>query len=135
MKKRAQVPDAYTYTILFRGCAEHQHSGQALGKVMSIYQGMLSEKSPIKPNIIHLNALLKMCARANDMDALFAVINNLPDFGIGRPDKMSYTIIINAIRMHLLADCPIDQTQMQQRAERRKAITNARQLWADITAR
>lgn len=135
MKKRAQVPDAHTYTIIFRGCAEHRDSTQALAKVMSIYQGMLAEKSPVKPNVIHMNALLKMCARAQDLDAMFAIANSLPDKGPRAPNNLTYTTIINAIRIHATIEPPDGQSPMQKRIESRDAIVRSRHIWADVVTR
>jgi hypothetical protein len=135
MKKRAQVPDAYTYTILFRGCAEHPDAAQALAKVLSLYQGMLLDKSPVKPTTIHMNALLKMCARAKDMDALFTIANDLPATGIRATNNLTYTTIFNGLRMDAISDIPERQTPMQSRQVRRKAIASGRLLWPTIITR
>jgi len=135
MKKRAQVPDAHTYTILFRGCAEHRESNQALEKVMSIYHSMLADKSPIKPNTIHMNAVLKMCAQARDMNALFSVVATLPPKGVRSPNTVTYTTIINAIKMNVFVDMRGSLTPMQQRSNCQKAILEARRIWGDVTKR
>lgn len=135
MKKRAQTPDNYTYTILFRGCAEHPLPVQALSKVMTIYNSMLNDKSAIQPNSIHLNAVLKMCARANDIDALLSITARLPEKGVGSPTKMTYTIILNAIRMHTLNALRGDLTEVQKRKIRQKANVDARLFWEHVTER
>ena len=135
MKKRAQVPDAYTYTIIFRGCAENYHSTQALAKVMSVYQGMLRDKSPVRPNVIHMNAVLKMCARAGDMDALFAISADLPDGGPRAANNLTYTTILNALRVQAMTEPAGGRSPMEQRAERRVAIMRARLIWQDVVTR
>lgn len=135
MKKRAQTPDAYTYTIIFRGCAEHPLPAQALAKVITIYNSMLSEKSLIKPNTIHMNAVLKMCAKADDMDALFSITAHLPEKGVRSPNNLTYTIILNAIRMHTFNSLRGNLTEVQKRKVRQKANLDARLLWEDITKR
>lgn len=135
MKKRAQVPDAHTYTIIFRGCAEHRNSAEALTKVMSVYQGMLLDTSPVKPNSIHMNALLKMCARARDLDALFAIANYLPEKGIRAANNLTYTTILNALRMHALTNPEGGRSPLQERTERRDAIVRSRLIWADVVTR
>ncbi|KAL2068272.1 hypothetical protein VTL71DRAFT_16370 [Oculimacula yallundae] len=135
MKKRAQVPDAYTYTILFRGCAEHKDSGVALPKVMDIYNSMLDEKSPIKPNTIHMNCVLKMCARADNMDALFGIAGQFSRHGLTAPNNLSFTIILNALRMNAVGAARGDLSPMEKRARIRQSIARSRDVWADIIER
>lgn len=135
MKKRAQFPDAHTYTIIFRGCAEHKDSDQALAKVLAMYHSMLTEKSPIKPNTIHMNAVLKMCARAQNMDALFTIAAQMPTKGVRAPNNLTFTTIINAQRIHAVNDLRSTLTPMQKRHNRQQAILDARRIWDDITKR
>jgi hypothetical protein len=137
MKKRAQVPDNHTYTIIFRGCASHPDSKAAVGKVLSIYHGMLLEKSPIKPNAIHMNALLKVCARADDMDALWSIAAKLPESGPNAPNSVTYTTIINALRMsaNRVSRLREQPSTIQQKRLNQEASLKARQLWQDISER
>jgi hypothetical protein len=135
MKKRSQVPDARTYTIIFSGCANHPDTEHALSKVISIYQSMLTEKSLIKPNTIHMNAVLKMCARAQNMDALFAIADKMPAKGLRAPNNLTYTTIINALRISAVNDLRSTLDDKQKRENRRKAILQARVLWADVIKR
>jgi hypothetical protein len=135
MKKRAQTPDAYTYTIIFRGCAEHPLPAQALPRVITIYNSMMAEKSPIRPNTIHMNAVLKMCAKAGDMDALFAIASDLPAKGSRAPNKLTYTIIFNAIRVHVLTSLRGNLTEVQKRKIRRQATQDARHFWTHVVQR
>jgi hypothetical protein len=135
MKKRTQNPDAHTYTIIFRGCAEHPEVDNALAKVLAIYQSMLMEKSPIKPNTIHMNAVIKMCARAQNMDALYTISGQMPDKGIRAPNNLTYTTMINAIRMSAITEARTDLSPMQKRHNIHKAILHARPMWEDITKR
>lgn len=131
MKKRAQTPDARTYTIIFRGCAAHPNSTQALERCLALYQSMSSEKSPVKPNIIHMNALLKMCARANNIEAMFAIAETLDNKGaIAQPNNLTFTTIFNGLRMSLVLDSRSELTPMQKRQNTRKALWEARKLWA-----
>lgn len=131
MKKRAQTPDARTYTIIFRGCAAHPDSEQALERCLALYQSMSSEKSPVKPNIIHMNALLKMCARANNIEAMFAIAETLDKKGVhAQPNNLTFTTIFNGLRMSLVLDSRSDLTPMQKRQNTRKALWETRKLWA-----
>jgi hypothetical protein len=136
MKKRAQTPDARTYTIIFTGCSEHPQPGYALEKVMAIYQSMLTEKSLVKPNTIHMNAILKMCSRAQNIQALFAIVEQMPYKGISQPNNLTYTTIFNALRIHALTELRSDLTPMQKRKNLQKTLLDARILWAeDVSAR
>jgi hypothetical protein len=144
MKKRAQHPDAHTYTILFNGAAEKGQKSPksadfSLSKVMAIYHSMLSEKSLVKPNTIHLNAVIKMCARARNMDALFAIVDQMPHKGSGAANNLTYTTILNALRINTSSDDPRDPTSdltpMQKRQNARNAILDARRIWSHLTKR
>lgn len=135
MKKRSQVPDARTYTILFNGCATQQSAPESLGKVISIYHSMLTDRSPVKPNTIHMNAILKMCARSQNMDAMFAIADQLPPRGVRAPNNLTYTTILNALRIYAVNDLRSTLTDEQKESNRRKAMLDARRLWHDVSSR
>lgn len=135
MKKRAQVPDAHTYTIIFRGCSENKDSSQALEKVLAIYNSMFSDKCPVKPSTIHVNAVLKMCSKAQNMDAMFAIADHLPEKGLRAPNNLTYTTILNGLRMKLVQSVRGDMTSMQQRQDAQNSILTARHIWSDIVKR
>jgi pentatricopeptide repeat protein len=135
MKKRAQFPDAHTYTIIFRGCAMHPQPSSALAKVLLIYHSMMSEKSPIKPNVIHMNAILKMCARAQNIEAMLSIVAEMPTRGIGAPNNLSYTTIFNALRLYAVNDLRGTLTPMQKRQNVQNLILDARRIWADVSKR
>jgi hypothetical protein len=135
MKKRGQTPDSHTFTIIIRGSTEHRDVRAALGKVMMIFQSMQTDKSPVKPNTIHMNAIIKMCARARDIDAMFGIVAQMPDRGPSSPNNLTYTTIINALRMDAAGDMRGDLTPMQKRQNAERAILSARHLWKDIIQR
>ncbi|KAH6684359.1 hypothetical protein B0J14DRAFT_572699 [Halenospora varia] len=135
MKKRGQPPDAHTFTIIIRGCTNHKDLESALSKVMAIYNSMLTEKSPVKPNSIHLNAVLKMCARARNNELMFSIVDQMPEKGLSAPNNLTFTTIINALRMEAAGDFRSNLTPMQKRQNAQKAILHARQLWNDVTRR
>ncbi|KAL8690177.1 MAG: hypothetical protein Q9218_004327, partial [Villophora microphyllina] len=137
MKKRAQKPDAQTYTILLRGLAWHAHFPQTLPRALKIYYSMFAETCPIKPNIIHTNAMLNVCAQAKDLDALFGVAAKLPTKGPGAPNNLTYTTIINAIRNTAWRDDDDlkDETLEQKSLRRQRAVMQGRRLWEDIILR
>ncbi|KAG8165997.1 hypothetical protein KVR01_004549 [Diaporthe batatas] len=95
MKKRAQLPNAQTYTVIFRGCAESQHPTAAVGEALKIYNAMLAS-SRLKPNITHLNAVLDVCAKAQDLESMFVTLRSADN--ARAPNNWTYTIILNALR-------------------------------------
>ncbi|MCJ1389898.1 hypothetical protein MMC18_002755 [Xylographa bjoerkii] len=133
MKKRAQPPDAYTFTILLRGLAANHQYPQSLPRALSVYNSMYAENSPVRPSIIHTNAVLKVCSRANDIDALFEVAAKLPRRGKGAPDNLTFTTIINAIWNAALNN-PLLSAE-QHTAKRREAVRQGRRMWEDIIGR
>lgn len=139
MKKRAQIPDAHTFTILFRGLATASEPGEdgkqphpnAAAKALSIYNSMLSERAPVKPNTIHMNAVLKVCARAGDVDAMLGIAAQMEDGGLRAPNNLTFTTIINALRTSIQHGT--DQETLL--TLRRKTIHDLRRIWVDITKR
>lgn len=141
MKKRAQLPDAYTFTILFRGlCGSYpSHLLRSTARALSIYQSMFAENSPVRPSIIHTNAVLKVCARAHDIDAILSIAAELPVRGSRAPDKVTYTTILNAIQSK--ASGEVESQKATSRKDEwtmdqiPRAIQQGRRLWADIRQR
>ncbi|KAI3398455.1 hypothetical protein diail_9136 [Diaporthe ilicicola] len=95
MKKRAQLPNAQTYTIIFKGCADSQHPKLAVSEALKIYNAMLAS-SRLKPSITHLNAVLDVCARAQDLESMFVTLRSADR--ARAPNSWTYTIILNALR-------------------------------------
>src|SRR5450432_2553925 len=120
MKKRGQAPDAVTYTILFKGLAEHAHYPHVVSKTLSIYHSMFASNSPVKPNTIHTNAALKVCARAQDMDALFGIAAKLQRKGLRAANNLTFTTILNALRRNALAATPGGAAPSEHEAIREK---------------
>ncbi|OIW33716.1 hypothetical protein CONLIGDRAFT_666970 [Coniochaeta ligniaria NRRL 30616] len=96
MKKRDQMPNAQTYTILFRGFANSDHPTLAVSEAVRIYHTMMTSKR-LQPNVIHMNAVLEVCGRAGDMDSLFSIVSTA-DEKLRSPDNRTYTIILNSLR-------------------------------------
>jgi len=72
-----------------------QTSGYA--ERLAVYNSMFAPNSAVTPNIIHTNAIINVCARGKDMDALWSVAGRLPERGPGAPDKWTFTTILNAL--------------------------------------
>jgi hypothetical protein len=135
MKKRAQYPDGHTYSIIFNGCSMHPSPDHALGKALPIYHSMSSEKSTIKPTVVHVNALLKLCARALNTEALLAIVAEMPSKGVGSPNNLTYTTVFNALRFFATGGMRDTLTPMLKRQNSEKAMLEARHIWVDITKR
>ncbi|KAI0426410.1 hypothetical protein F5Y09DRAFT_65479 [Xylaria sp. FL1042] len=138
MKKRAQQPNAQTFTIIFRGCANSKHPGLAVGEAVKLYQNMLSV-GRIKPNTIHLNAVLQVCAKARDLDSMFTILNSSND-QLRSPNNLTYTTIFNAMRMTIY-DEPMDNNLSKHPPTREisknqlKTIDRAKTIWQEVMSR
>ncbi|KAL8644092.1 MAG: hypothetical protein Q9210_007428, partial [Variospora velana] len=137
MKKRGQQPDAQTYTILLRGLSWHPHLQESLPRALKIYHSMSADNCPVKPNIIHTNTVLKVCALAKDMDALWGVAAKLPTRGMGASNNLTFTIILNAIRSIAWQndkDLP-DESLDEKSLRRQRAVVQGRKMWEEIIPR
>lgn len=136
MKKRAQLPNAQTYTIIFKGCAESKHPLLAVSEAFKIYNALLAS-SRMKPNQIHLNAMLELCARAQDIETLFLVLRSAN--GSRAPDNLTYTIILNALRHQRSNQInPDEDREEQERAVRSSieaSISRSKLVWDEVITR
>ena len=133
MKKRAQIPDARTYTTLFRGFGWNiatKNREKLLAETLHIYHSMFADNSPVKPNIMHTNAVLKVCAFAGNMDALYGVASKLPARGNGAADTLTYYTILNAIRMSLN-----DSTRGGNEKTKAEVVRQGMKIWEEVRER
>ena len=134
MKKRAIQPNAQTFTTLFQGFARNHKFPTAASQAIAIYDSMLRENSAVRPNIIHTNAVLKVCALSGNLDAIYDIAARLPEKGAGAPDNVTFTTILNALRYKvgrsLRTGAPPEVATMQ-----RGAVEQGRRLWQDVMAR
>lgn len=135
MKKRAQFPDSYTYTILLRGLSINAHTSGVLQKALSVYHSLSAPNSRVEPSIIHTNAALRVCARAMDMDALWGVAGKIPESGPQAANRVTYITIINAIRQQVLLDVPRGESEDEAAARKERGIMEGRRMWENIIAR
>jgi hypothetical protein len=135
MKKRAQFPDSYTYSIVLRGLSFNTHHSGVVGKALSVYYSLSAPNSRVKPSIIHTNSALRVCARALDMDALWGIAGTIPESGPGAANVVTYITIINAIRQNILLNAPIGETEEEAAARRERAVVEGRRMWEDIIKR
>ncbi|KAI1131514.1 hypothetical protein F5Y10DRAFT_275428 [Nemania abortiva] len=137
MKKRAQLPNAQTFTILFRGFARSEHPKLAVAEAVKLYQNMLSV-GRIKPNTIHLNAVLQVCAKAGDLESMFSILSSSDD-PLRSPNNLTYTTILNAMRMNADKD-PTDNdpsalSEKEIQKEKQSAIKRAKAIWEEVVSR
>ena len=129
MKKRAQLPNAQTYTVMFRGLAKSQHPKTAVAEAVKHYNLLLRD-TRLEPNTIHLNAVLNVCARALDIESMFLIAESVNE-GVRSPTSSTYTTIINALRhstLHEGKDLPIEQRN----ANVVKAVERCKGLWKEV---
>lgn len=136
MKKRAQLPNAQTYTIIFRGCAESKHPMLAVNEAFKIYNAMLAS-SRLKPNQIHLNAILELCARAQDIETLFVILRSA--HGPRAPNNLTYTIILNALRYQRSNQINPNEDEKEQEASIKASIattiSRSKLVWDEVITR
>lgn len=135
MKKRGQKPDSYTYLLLLRGLADNVENQTALGKALSIYHSMSAPNSKVAPSIIHTNAMLKVCARANDTDSIWDIASKLPENGPHAANSWTFTTILNSLRMQALALAPNVESAEAHARRRETSIVEGRRLWGPIKTR
>ncbi|KAI0115213.1 hypothetical protein F4814DRAFT_418659 [Daldinia grandis] len=136
MKKVGQLPNAQTYTILFKGCATSAHPKLAVSEAIKIYNNMLTSDR-ITPNTIHLNAVLKVCANAEDIESLFTIVQTANQ-GMRAPNNLTYTIILNALRRKvdkrqygIVAE--IDTPELAKAKER--TIKRSKAIWEEVISK
>ena len=151
MKKRGHRPDAHTYTIMLRGFSQNSKEPQSVQNALGVYNSMFAPNSTTTPNLIHTNAVINVCARARDMDALWSVAGKLPESGKGAPDRWTITTILNAIAAAAKRDAnqaasqePAGQGGAMDREIRASeaamkvfdaAVADGRKLWGDVVKR
>ncbi|KAK3989474.1 hypothetical protein QBC44DRAFT_327420 [Cladorrhinum sp. PSN332] len=137
MKKRGQQPNAKTYTVIFRGCSEAIHPKVAVSQATKLYNALLRKtvKTTFEPNTIHMNAVLEVCARANDLESLFSTLATA-DTRHRAPDSLTFTIVLNALRHHVSAIEPkLGQfTELEKANLAQESISKAQTLWTDVLA-
>ncbi|KAL1609872.1 hypothetical protein SLS60_001537 [Paraconiothyrium brasiliense] len=135
MKKRAQFPDSYTYTIVLRGLSNNANQSGVTSKAIAVYHSMSAPNSRVQPSIIHTNAVLNVCARALDMDALWGFAAKIPESGPGAADARTFTIILNAIRQSLLVDAPLGEGENELAHRRERGVVEGRRIWEDVVSK
>jgi hypothetical protein len=132
MKKRAQIPSAHTYTVIFKGCARSKRPKFAVATATKIYMSLVNSPR-LKANTIHMNAAIQACAQALDLESMFNIVATAND-SYRSPDVRTYTTILQAFRKTLenVRD-EMGEDVANQNAS--LAITRARALWEEVISR
>ncbi|EHK47277.1 hypothetical protein TRIATDRAFT_163421, partial [Trichoderma atroviride IMI 206040] len=131
MKKRGQLPNVQTFTVIFRGCAQSQHPKLAVAEAVRLYNILLKDKR-LQPNSIHMNAVLNVCARAGDLDSMFLIADTANE-STRAPTSYTYTTILNALRFQAIRDGEVkDITPEQQAANLQKAVDRGKSIWTEV---
>ncbi|KAH6965549.1 hypothetical protein EDB82DRAFT_303626 [Fusarium venenatum] len=132
MKKRAQFPNAQTYTTLFRGLARSQHPKLAVAEAVKQYNNLLKD-SRLEPNTTHLNAVLNVCNRAGDLDSMFSIVDTINDT-TRAATAYTYATIISALRWNANSDIK-DLTDDQKRFNIRNSVERAKVIWGEAMSK
>ncbi|EXJ92834.1 hypothetical protein A1O3_01388 [Capronia epimyces CBS 606.96] len=139
MKKRGHKPDAHTYTIMLRGYRDNVKKPNVVKQAVAVYDSISAANSAVTPTTIHTNAVLSVCARANDIESLWSIAGRLPDKGPGAPDHITFTTILQAINAEVRARAVElggrNGPDFDAQPIFEQAVSDARKLWVDITAR
>lgn len=135
MKKRGQKANSHTYTTIFRGCAQNPHKELAVSEAVRVYNSM-SRDSNARPNIIHANAVLRVCAVAGDLDAMFAFLDKIQEEEKLRPDAKTYATILQSLRSPLADSEGLEGlSAAEKRAKIDQTISQCQEIWKEVTAR
>jgi pentatricopeptide repeat protein len=137
MKKRGQTPNAQTFTIIFTGLARSEHPTVAVAEAVKLFQSMLTSDR-IRPNDIHLNAVINVCARAQDIDSLFSVLQSADERGLS-PNRVTYSIVLHALRASVISaasDTRIQyMTEEQLQENKNLVLQRCKSIWDEIIRR
>ncbi|PTU19335.1 hypothetical protein P175DRAFT_0510603 [Aspergillus ochraceoroseus IBT 24754] len=138
MKKRGRKPNSRTYTIMLNGLTKEKHpAANPVRNARNLYKSIFSEFSTVKPEIIHSNAMLNVCASHGDMDTMWEIAGELPEDGPGSPDSVTYTIILRAIKDSAHRDLARLEPNQAEKIFSRKVmcVNEGKRIWSDIVYR
>ena len=107
MKKRGVSPNSHTYTILISGLALPHNAKHptSLPRALATYRALRDRERDSKGgkgkaewNLIHTNAILKVCSRAGALEEMWQIVGELPEEGKDSADAKTYTSLVNGLR-------------------------------------
>ncbi|GKT87946.1 pentatricopeptide repeat containing protein [Colletotrichum tofieldiae] len=105
----------------------------AVPKAVAIYNSLLKENSAVRANSFHLNAVLQVCGRAGDVDAMFSIADTADARAGRKTTAYTYTAIINTLRAE--AESPEKQKgrSIQETADATaQTIKRCKAIWEEI---
>ena len=84
---------------------------------------------------MHTNAVIKVCSRAKEIDSVWDIVSRLPERGAHAADNRTFTIVLNAIRIHALTGAPPEETRYERAHRIERSIVEGRQLWDVVIKR
>lgn len=132
MKKRAQPPDAYTYSLLLRGLGSQSHHPNVVQKALSVYNSLSNPKSDVDLMTVHTNLILKLCADVGDVDNMWGIAGRLDEKGVNTADKRTYDIIFSAELRNAVESAPQDASHEELARHYEKSILLVRRIWVDV---
>ncbi|KAG5963849.1 hypothetical protein E4U58_003417 [Claviceps cyperi] len=134
MKKRGQFPNVQTFTLIFAGCAKFQSPKIAVSETVKHYHLLMADER-IKPNSIHLNAALNVCAKAGDLESMFLIADTADD-STRAPNAFTYTTILDALRANVSKDLRLKILPKEQLERHvKKVVDRSRSLWMEVMMR
>ncbi|KAG5945473.1 hypothetical protein E4U59_005726 [Claviceps monticola] len=134
MKKRGQFPNVQTFTLIFAGCAKFKHPKIAVSETVKHYNLLMTDER-IKPNSIHLNAALNVCAKAGDIESML-LIADTADESARAPTAFTYTTILDALRADISKDLRLKLLPKDQLARNvQRVVDRSRSLWVEVMMR
>ncbi|RAK99136.1 uncharacterized protein BO80DRAFT_359825 [Aspergillus ibericus CBS 121593] len=136
MKKRGVPPNLRSYTTMLDGLAQPfpNERVKPVEIALKVYRSLRESKSGVEPNIIHTNAMLKVCWHHGDLDTLWLVAGELPENGPLAPDTYTYTTILRAISDVTQSQiAAMNQRNLEPILERRaQGIKEGKRIWSDV---
>lgn len=105
----------------------------------SIYRSLFAPNSPVAPNIIHTNAMLRVCQRHRNLDLMWRIAGDLPEEGPQAPDMTTYSIILGALQYasrHDISKEGLHDESIDRILKRKEQlIKEGKRIWADVIYR
>lgn len=134
MKKRQHFPNAYTYTILLDGLSRLYERG-GRDKLEKTVESLFKDRR-LKPTIIHLNAVLKVCSQSKDLPLAYEMIERFREAGVDQQDVYTYDTLFLMVRNAIS-----EKSDPWRRGEHktvnevvRAHLEDAKNIWKDVEA-
>lgn len=129
MKKRGVLPNAQTFTVIFRGLARSDHPKNAVLDAVKLLNQMKDDRRN-QPNALHLNAVLTVCSRAYDVEHLLQVAANFEDRHL-EPDAATYGILLSGLRHYTYREYK-DLDRDTRADNTRVMVGRAQNIWQEV---